>query len=323
MLPTFIAAALLAQAPAPAGTVLNRVAAVVNGDVVTLKELRDRAGPELRAVEEKTAGPELEQARARLLKQVLEAVVAERLLDAQVKELQAEATEAEVDEAIDGIKKRERVDDAGLDRALAEQGLDRAAFRRQTKRSLEARNVLRLRVGSKIRVTDEDVRNHYQQHQKEFLSGVELRVRHVFLQLPAGAPAAEEARVRARAEQLVARLRAGEDFARLAREVSQGPSAADGGDLGWLARGVVQPEVERAAFALETGKVSDPIRARNGFQILKVEARRGGEVRPFEEVKELIRDRLTNDQVDSYTLQYVAELRKDAVVDVRLPGLPN
>ncbi|HEY7724248.1 MAG TPA: peptidylprolyl isomerase [Anaeromyxobacteraceae bacterium] len=323
MLTALLAAALLAPAPAPAGTVLNRVAAVVNGEVVTLKELRDRAAPELRALDARTAGPEREQVRAQLLKQVLEAVVAERLLDAQVKDLQAEATEAEIDEAIDGIKKRERIDDASLDRALAEQGLDRAAFRKQTKRSLEARNVLRLRVGSKIRVTDEDVRNHYQQHQKEYLSGVELRVRHVFLQLPAGAPAAEEARVRTRAEQLVARLRAGADFARLAREVSQGPSAADGGDLGWLARGVVQPEVERAAYGLRDGEVSDPVRTRNGFQILKVEARRGGAVRPFDEVKELIRDRLTNDQVDSYTHQYVAELRRDAVVDVRLPGLAN
>jgi peptidyl-prolyl cis-trans isomerase SurA len=67
--------------------------------------------------------------------------------------------------------------------------------------------------------------------------------------------------------------------------------------------------------------VSDLVRTRTGFQILKVEDRRGGQVRPFDDVKEEIRDRLANEQVETYRQQYVAELKKDAVIDVRMPEL--
>jgi peptidyl-prolyl cis-trans isomerase SurA len=107
----------------------------------------------------------------------------------------------------------------------------------------------------------------------------------------------------------------------VAKELSQAPSAAEGGDLGWLKRGTVQAEIEKVAMSLQPGQVSDLVRTRTGWQILQVQERRGGGVRPFEEVKEEIRDRLANEQVESYRLQYVAELKKDAVIDVRMPEL--
>jgi peptidyl-prolyl cis-trans isomerase SurA len=105
--------------------------------------------------------------------------------------------------------------------------------------------------------------------------------------------------------------------------MSQAPSAAEGGDLGWLKRGTVQPEIEKVALALKPGQVSDLVRTRTGWQILKVEDRRGGQVRPFDDVKEEIRDRLANEQVETYRAQYVAELKKDAVIDVRMPELKD
>jgi peptidyl-prolyl cis-trans isomerase SurA len=189
------------------------------------------------------------------------------------------------------------------------------------KHDLEGYRVVQVRVRARIKVTDEDLKNYYQQHGQEFASGHEIKVRHIFLQVPAGAASAEEARVREKGQKVLARLRGGEDFAKVARETSQGPSAADGGDLGWLRRGVIQPEVERAAFALETGQFSDLVRTRTGFQIVKVEGRRGGEPRPFDQVKDEIRDRLTNDQADVLRQQYVAELRKDALIEVKIPEL--
>jgi peptidyl-prolyl cis-trans isomerase SurA len=191
----------------------------------------------------------------------------------------------------------------------------------RVKHDLEGYRVVQVRVRARIKVTDEDLKNYYQQHEQEFASGYEIKVRHIFLQVPAGAAPAEEARVREKGQKVLARLRGGEDFAKVARETSQGPSAADGGDLGWLRRGVIQPEVERAAFALETGQVSDLIRTRTGFQIVKVEGRRGGEPRPFDQVKDEIRDKLTNDQADVLRQQYVAELRKDALIEVKIPEL--
>jgi len=316
-----LAALLLSATPEPTGQVVNRVAAVVNGDIVTLLDLEEKAGAELRRLEAEPEGPARHQARARLLRTAFEALLAEKLLDGQVKELGLEVSDAEVSAVIEDTKKRYQLDDEALDRALLGEGLTRPLYRAKVKRDLESFRILSLKVRSRIAVSEEDLRNHYQQHLADYTSGQEIRVRHVFLVLPASAPPAEEARVRERAQKALQRIRAGEDFAKVAREVSQGPSASEGGDLGWLRRGVVQAEVEKAAFALETGQASDLVRTKTGFQILKVEERRGGQARPFDEVKDEIRDRLTNDQADSARQQYVAELKKEAFVELRLAEL--
>lgn len=321
MLSLALVTLLLSAAPEPAGEVLNRVAAVVNGDIVTLLDLEEKAGAELKKAAAEPEGPAREKARARVLRAAFEALLADKLLDAQVKELGMEASEAEVSSVIEDTKKRYSLDDATLDRALLNEGLTRALYRARVKRDVESYRLLSMKVRSRISVSEEDLKNHYQQHPADYASGQEIRVRHIFFTLAVGAPAAEETRVREKARKALERIKGGEEFAKVARETSQGPSAAEGGDLGWLRRGVVQPEVERAAFALETGHVSDLVRTKTGFQILKVEERRGGQPRPFDEVKDEIRDKLTNDQAEVARVAYVAELKKEAFIELRLPEL--
>jgi peptidyl-prolyl cis-trans isomerase SurA len=267
------------------------------------------------------AGPDRDGARKKALQRALDAALAEKLLAAQAAELGMEATDAQVDAAIEDIKKRNGLDEAGLDAALAQQGLDRPGFRKQVKGNLEAYNLIGYKVRSRVKVTDEDLRTYYQRHAAEYAGEDEVRVRHIFLPLAEGAPAAEEAKARAGGEKVLQRLAAGEDFAKVAREVSKGPGAAEGGDLGWLRRGVVQRALEEAAFALKAGQVSGLVRAGPGLHVLKVEERRVGGAKSFDEVKEELRDRLSNEQLDTYRQQYIEELRRDALVDVKLPEL--
>ncbi len=315
-------AALLAAAPAAAPRVIDRVAATVNGEVITLGELTERLGPEFRRLQAQT-GPEAEKERARALKVAFDQVVSEKLFDAQATELQLEVTEPEIDGAIADIKARNKLDEAGLDRALQEQGLTREGFRKAVKRDLEAMRLMQVKVRSKVKVTDEDLKAYYQSHLGQYTSGEEVKVRHIFLALDPAASRAEQEKVRARAEEALARVQAGADFGKVAREVSQGPSAAEGGELGWLKRGTVQADIEKEAFALPKGGVSPVLRTSIGYQILQVEDRRGGAPRKFEDVKEEIRDRLTNEQLETYRTQYVSELRKDAIIDVKMPELAD
>lgn len=315
-------AATAATAPAPApGRVLDRVAALVNGDVITLQELEERAGADLRRADAEPAGPARERARARALRQAFDGLLAEKLFAAQVSALGVEVTEAEIDQVVEDVKRRNNLDDARLEQALASQGMDKAAYRKAVKRDLESMRLVQLKIRSKVKVSDEDVQNYWQTHPQEFRADEEVRVRHVFLAVKEGAAVTEVARVRERAEKALARLRRGEDFALVARQVSEGPSASEGGELGWLRRGTVQPEVEKVAFALQPGQISEPVRTRSGFQLLQVEDRRGGGPRPLAEVKEEIRDRLMNEQGDRYRSQFIAELKKDAVLDLKLPEL--
>jgi peptidyl-prolyl cis-trans isomerase SurA len=323
MTTTLLIATLLAAGAAgtPAPRVLNRVAATVNGEVLTLRDVEVRAGASLERADALPPGPDRDRARTAALRAALDQLVAERLFDGQAAALGVDVGAGEVDAAIDEIKRRNRLDDAALDQALAQQGMDRAAFRKAVKRDLESMRILQVKVRNRVKVTDEDVKAYWQSHPQEFRLDEEVRVRHLFLALPPTAGAEDEARAQAKAARLVARARAGEDFAALARAESEGPSARDGGELGWLRRGQIQAELEKVAFALSPGGVSDVVRTRAGLQILKVEERRGGGPRPFDEVKEEIRGRLMNDQAESYRGQFVAELRKEATIDVRLPEL--
>ncbi len=311
----------LTGAAQPRGRVVDRVAATVNGEVVTLLDLAERAGPELQRADAQAAGPAREKARTRALKTAFDALVAERLFEGQAAALGIEVTDAEVDQSIDEIKRRNNLDDARLDEALAAQGMDRVAYRKAVRHDLQTAHIMGVKVGSRVKVTDDDVKNYWQTHPREFAASDEVRVRHILVALPEGASAAQTSAAHARAEKIAARLRAGEDFAKVAREVSDGPSAREGGELGWLQRGTVQPDIEKAAFALAAGQVSAPVQARAGFQILQVEERRGGSLKPLDSVKEDIRNRLVQEQVDSYREGFIAELRKDAVIDVRIPEL--
>jgi peptidyl-prolyl cis-trans isomerase SurA len=309
--------------PAEPREVVNRVAAVVNGEVITLQELRDRAGEDYRQAVAMPAGPGRDAAVRGALKRALDAMIADKLIHGQVANLQAEATDEQVTAAIEDIKKRNRADDKQLDQMLAEQGLTRAAFREQIKAQLESYNVLSYKLRGKVRTGDEDLKNYYQSHPAEFTGELELHVRHIFLPLAENAPPAEVARAQAAGEKALQRIAAGEPFDTVAREVSKGPGAAEGGDLGWLRRGTIQKSLEDIAFSLKDGQVSALVRSGPGLHVFKVEERRMGGGKTFEQAKDEIRDRLSMEQAQGYREQFVAELKRDAVIDILMPELKD
>lgn len=151
----------------------------------------------------------------------------------------------------------------------------------------------RERLAEEIQLSESELRRAYESRQQNFLVPEERRARHILLGLEPEAEPAEVAAVRERAEDLAARLRAGADFAALAREHSDDPGSAEaGGDLGFFQRGAMVPAFEEAAFDLEPGEVSDPVRSPFGFHIIEVTDTRGGGVRPFDEVAPELRRQL-------------------------------
>jgi peptidyl-prolyl cis-trans isomerase SurA len=318
--------------PAPAPTsapggeaaprlVLNRVAATVNGEVVTQQELEQRSGEEWRRANLSPPGPERDRAVALALRRAFDQVVAEKLFHSQAVALQLEVTDEQIAAAIDDIKKRNKADDKQLDQMLAEQNLTRAAFREQIRGQLESYNVLSAKVRSKVKLSDDDVKNYYQQHPGEFAGEEELRVRHILVPLPENAPAGEVSRAQAQGEKALQRVAGGEPFGEVAKAISKGPGAAEGGDLGWLRRGTMQRSLEEVVFALKDGQVSRLVRAGPGLHLFKVEERRLGGGRGFDQVKEEIRDRLSMEQTQAYREQYLGELKRDAVIDIHVDAL--
>jgi peptidyl-prolyl cis-trans isomerase SurA len=309
-------------APAPGlRSTIDRVAATVNGDVITLRELERMGGSALAESNVLAPGPDRDRARAKALRAAFDLMVANKLFEQQVKKLDLQVSDAQVDAQIEAIKSQNGFDDPQLDRALMAQGLTRQEFRDRIRNQLENFAVLQYKVGGRVKVNDQELENYYRSHPQEFEGEDEIHVRHIFLPLAENAPAAEVKRVQDEGNRVLQRLRSGEDFAKVAKEVSRGPSAEAGGDLGWLKRGTIQRQLEDAAFSLKEGQFSGLIRAGNGVHILRVDEHRKASGRTFAEVKETIRDRLVNEQADKYREQYVAELRRDALIEMRIPEL--
>ena len=309
-------------APADQGEVVDRVAAVVNGDVVMLSELTDIAGSEWVRVQAMPDGPEKQKDRADMLKKVFAQVLEQKLLAQSAAKDGIEITDKQVDASIEDVKTRNRLDQAQLEAALAAQGLDLATYRANTKRDLEALYALQEKVRNRVKIGDTDLQNYYQTHEGDFRGEPEVKLRHIFLPLPENAPAAEEKKVRAEADRIKARLLAGADFVAEAKKSSKGPSAGDGGDLGWVRKGTIE-KVDELVVAMKPGEMTDWVRVGPGIHLFKVDEKRLAGAKTFEEAKEEIRQKLYEGQMQGLRQQVVGELKRDAVIETKLPELAD
>ncbi|GIX46613.1 MAG: peptidylprolyl isomerase [Candidatus Tectimicrobiota bacterium] len=169
------------------------------------------------------------------------------------------------------------------------------------------------RFTAQVQVSPRDIEDYYALHQEAFRQPERVHARHILLRLPPDASAEQEAEVRARAEKILAQLRAGADFAELARKYSEDPATADkGGDLGTFARGEMVQAFEEAAFSLPVGAISDLVRTPYGFHILRVEARHPGGLKPLDavraEVEQRVRQEKAQEAVEALADELLAHL---------------
>jgi peptidyl-prolyl cis-trans isomerase SurA len=298
---------------------VDRVAAVVNTDIIAQSEAEARAAPELMRLRGEPDAAKRTELRGALIKRVLDGLIGEKLMDAQVRELNIDITEAEVDLGVDDVKRQNNVDGAQFDQLLAQEGYTLPAFRAFMKKHLSKLKLVNLKVRSKVKVTDEDLKAEYAKVSRDEQQDFEVRARHILVQVaPKATPEqAEQARLKAVSLMTEAK-KPGADFAALAKAKSEGPSASDGGDLGFFKRGVMVAEFDKVAFGLPIDGISEPVRTKFGWHVIKVEERRAMAARPFEEMRDVLRDRLTRLQLEKYTEQYVQELRAAATIDIKL-----
>lgn len=316
---TALCVALVPAAAAAGPRVVDRVAAVVNEEMIALSEVNDRAQAELAALDAEGQGtPEKRRAA---LRHALDELIADRLLVAEEKSSGIEVTDQEIDYAIEDVRRQNNLDAASFESALASKGQSLTAFREKMRRDLGAMKLIGQKVRAKIKVSDEDVKAEYARTVRAQEQDVEVHARHIVIQVAKDATPEAEQEALARAAELARRARAGEDFGALARAHSEGPSKADGGDVGFFRRGEMVAAFDKVAFSLQPNEVSDPVRSPFGWHVIQVLERRAGKVRTFEQMQDELRDRLWREQMARHTDQYVAELRKQATIDIRVPEL--
>lgn len=165
-------------------------------------------------------------------------------------------------------------------------------------------------------ITEEEIQEYYNRP-KKFLTAEQVKLRQIFFKMPATTPFTEKAEIRVNAEKVLQQAKAGKNFARLAKAFSQDTrSAPKGGDLGFVGPRRFEPEFEEAAFALQKGEISDLVQTKDGLYIIELEERQLPRKVEFHKIRGLVTNFVIKERKEQKFQDYVAELRKDAVIVV-------
>jgi peptidyl-prolyl cis-trans isomerase SurA len=293
----------------------DRIAAVVNGQPITLSEVQERVQPELART---SPGPAGEAQRKSLLHEALEQIIDERLVESEATSLGIDVTEDDITRGVEQLARQNGMDQAQFKDALAQQNISIDTVRDSLRRQQLVLRLLQYKVKPR-RVTDEEVQAAYANLNKN--AEYEVRARDIFISSPDGATPAREAAARVKADTALRRIHEGEGFAKVARDLSDGPTAKEGGDMGYFRRGQLIAAIEQPAFSLQPGQISGIVRVsgeHGGFHIVMLEDRRQLAARPLAEMQEEIRNRLANESVMKEREHYLAQLRKTATVDEKM-----
>ena len=288
------------------------VLARVNGEKIERWEF-DNA---VKRMESRAGGPVPPDKRDEVLRGVLDQLVAFHLLAQESHARKLVVPDAEVDARVADIRKSFPTEEA-FKQGIAAQGLTLDQMKAQAKTSLEVAKVIETEVNSKIVVQDPEVRTFYDQNLDRFKQGDSVHAAHILIGVPQNPTPEQKAEAKTKAAAVLKTVRAGGDFATLARANSsdQG-SAQNGGDLGFFPKGQMTPAFEEAAFKLKPGTTSTLVETPFGFHIIKVIERRAPRTAPFEEVAGQIKDFLTQGQREQKLEQFVEQVKAKGKIEI-------
>jgi parvulin-like peptidyl-prolyl isomerase len=302
--------------------VIEQVLVKVNGDIVTksdferlqLELLRQR--PELQNVTPDS--PELQKAVAESAPQLILSAVDELLLVQRGRELGYVMTDDQFKSVLENIKKDNNIDtDEKFNEALKQEGMTLADLRRQLEKNMLETRVQQNEVLAKISVTEDEAHAYYDAHKNEFTTPSEIMLREILISVPTtdrGVNVAQDDAAKAKAEEIRHRVLAGEPFARLAGELSDAQSKANGGLIGPVKSDELAPALQTMLEKIKVGEVSDVIRTQRGYQLLQLESRTEVKVKTFDEARQDISDRIAEEKRRAETQKYIEKLRAAATI---------
>jgi parvulin-like peptidyl-prolyl isomerase len=298
---------------------LERVVAVVNDSIILQSELDARLVP-VRAEAAQIADPQERRRReAKLASQVLDEMVNEELIVQAAEAAKIEVDSSEVQAALDEIKQQNNLDDAGLQQALSQQGYTLAGYKADLRRQLLRLRAVNQLVAPKVNVTDEDVRARYNELQRRSSSVSAVQLSHMLFKLPEHPTEQQLDEAKEKAAKAMERVKAGEPFADVAKQVSEDTSTASGGgELGWFERGSVNPQWEQIVFSMDKGDMRGPVPGPQGLHVFYVTDIKQSNLQPYDQMKDQLQRELRRRELDKATQNWTEELRKKAYIDIKL-----
>jgi len=309
-----------AEAPTPVMTPADanankEVAVTVNGINITEGEIDVKIKPVLEKVAGRMDPNSVEMYKKRVRPQALESMIMEQLLNDQVTKAGITVTDEDVNKMISEMTQQRGMSIEDFKRMLQAQGQSFEQFAQQMKPRVGYEKLLEKQMGA-IEVNDADALAFYNENKDDFNNpDVEVRASHILVKISPAATPEEKAAAKEKAEALLKRVKAGEDFATLAKENSDDPgSKVKGGDLDFFGKGMMVKEFEEAAFKLEPNHVSDLVETQFGYHIIKVTDRKEPGLTPFDKVKAEIIEDLKDTKKQKLAQEYIGKLKADAKI---------
>jgi peptidyl-prolyl cis-trans isomerase SurA len=322
---TFLAVAFalsVAAVAAPRADILEQILVKVNGEIITKTDLEQRQISALRQLQPNTrpsSDAELQEALSKVTPQVIVDAVDEMLFVQRGKELGYSLGDEQFNNIIDNIKKENKIEsDEQFQAALKQENMTMADLRRQLERQMLISRVQQVEVMNKVGVTDEEITRYYQSHTGEFTTPAEITLREVLVAVPTAAEGLNvgaDDDARAKAEAIRQRVVGGEPFARLAADVSDAPSKANGGLIGPISRTDLSPELQNEIEGLEEGDLTPVLRGARGYQILKLETVKPAEIKSIDDARAEISDKVAQTKRQAEFGKYLEKLRAQAIIE--------
>jgi len=307
------------------GVTVEEMVARVNDQIITrsdyeraMKELDDAARQHGASMQEISAAH----------KDLLRNLIDQQLWLSKGKELGITG-ETELINKLNDIRKQynlETIDD--LEKAAKEQGVSFEDFKANIRNQIITQLVMRQEIGRRVQFTPGEAQRYFEQHKQEYAQQESVSLAEILVSTGTKAPSATTpgvqpddpavlAAAQAKANDIEAKLHAGGDFSQLARNFSDGPTAAEGGDLGQFKRGALAKVLEDKTFGLKAGQFTEPIRTRQGFVILKVIEHIAGGIPQYKDVSQQVEENFYMARMEPAMREYLTTMREQAFIDIK------
>jgi len=301
-----------AEAAKPLPEKLPDVIAKVNGESVTRTELEDY----VRNLEGQAGSPIPADQRDRIYRGVIDQLVGYKLLVQEAKARKVVVADADVDARIAEVKKQFPSEDLFM-QTLIDRKMTVDQIKADARRDMSIARLIEAEIAPRVAVKPGQVEEFYKSNPDKFLQPERVRASHILIATAENADAATKAQAKAKAQQVLKDVKAGKDFATLARQHSQDPgSAVNGGDLGFFPQGQMVGPFNDAAFSLKPGATSDLVETQFGYHIIRVAEKQPARTVPLEEVRPRIEEFLQHQNRESETESFVKALRAKSKVEI-------
>jgi peptidyl-prolyl cis-trans isomerase SurA len=289
------------------GEVVDRIVAEVNDEIVTMSELENMA----KSVTAQAGVKPSRQEETKMQREMLEALIDRKLAKAEAKRRGIVVSDKELAAAMTQFKQRNNIpDDETFAKGLAQAGLSLKEFKQQLADQMTQERLMVVVVGTKVSISDTEVRRLYDQQFKK--GGTQVHIITLRMPFPPGATEAQKEEIKQKAEDILKLVKRGESLAGAAGQFSLKPS-----DVGFVAQSDLDPRLAEYLEKLKPKEVA-PILTQEGIQLMQVVARRSGESRPFEEAAPQIRRILQQQEMEKYFGEWVKTLREKAHIRIML-----